>query len=141
MNQLDALVTVLEFLGEQPSADSREMRRAIKVLTKRAEVLRIRYERRNASAPEDLADEPITFTDPDIIDYFRCGPCACGRSKPCDFWFCEKCFNKLDPQLRKALQGMRHLQFRNAFCRAVRLNREANNIIIPQPNVRSPHSA
>jgi hypothetical protein len=124
MNQREALVTVIEFLQEQP-LETRELKRAVKVLIKRAEVLRVRYERRWASVPDDITEEPLTISMVQINGFFLGDRCRiCGKEKPRQYWFCVKCFDALDPQLRKALRGVTHDAYPHAFCRAVRLFRK-----------------
>jgi len=122
MNQREALVTIIEHLRDQGEPATKDLSRALKCLEKRAEVLRVRYERRLASIPDDILEEPIIFSILQINQFFLNDQCRiCGKEKPRQYWFCVKCFDSLDPQLRKALRGVTQDCYPHAFCRAIRL--------------------
>jgi hypothetical protein len=121
MNQRDALVTILDWFADRGEEIDKPVKRALKCLEKRAEVLRIRYERRTASPPEDIFDEPLTVEKEEALCLFRSFQCCrCEGEKPRDCWLCGKCFDAIDVQLRKALQGFRFPGWRHAISRVIR---------------------
>ena len=61
MNQREALVTVIEFIRDQGDPATLELKRALKVLEHRAEVLRLRYERKLTTVPADIMEEPLVI--------------------------------------------------------------------------------
>lgn len=118
MNQLDATVTIVEFVRLQ-APDDKTVLRALKVLERRGEVLRLRHERRFAIIPEDLFDEPLTFSREQILEDLRgviCRPC--GGKKRARQSLCVRCFDALEAGVRKALWQEAH--YDPAYCRAVR---------------------
>ena len=77
--------------------------------------------KRTASPPDDIFEEPLTLENADAIAIFGGIDCyRCGKEKPNACWLCVKCFDSLDPQLRKALQGFRFTGWRHALCRVIR---------------------
>jgi hypothetical protein len=127
MNQRDATVAIIEFVRLH-APDDKSVLRALKVLERRAEVLRLRHERRNVSIPEDLFDEPTSaFTGVEILADLRgivCRPC--GRKKRAGQSLCVGCFDALEPGVRKALWSQLH--YGHAYHRAVRQLLEARAI-------------
>lgn len=123
LNQRDATVVVIDFVRQQ-GPDEPALLRALKVLERRAEVLRLRHERRFATIPEDLFEEPITFSSEQILEDLHRPVCRpCGRKKRVRQSLCVTCFDALEPGIRKALWQEAH--YAPAYCRAVRVLREA----------------
>lgn len=124
MNQRDATVCVIEFFRErsegiQALAENQGLRSAIKVLEKRAEVLRLRLERRSIAIPADLEAEELIADRVAIFADLRGFICAgCGRAKRSRASFCNRCYARLDGGLRKALWTTE--LYPQAFSRAVR---------------------
>jgi hypothetical protein len=119
MNQREATVIIIDLVrGIMP--EDPNVARALKVLERRAEVLRRRDLRRNVEVPEDLAAEPITVSRREIIDDLRGAVCRpCGRKKRKRESFCGACFDSLDAGVAKAL--WRSDLYDAAYCRAVRI--------------------
>jgi hypothetical protein len=123
VNQLDATVAIIEFVRLQ-APDDKSILRALKVLERRGEVLRLRRERRFAAIPEDLFDEPLTFSRDEIRADLRGVVCRpCGGKKRARQSLCVKCFDTLEPGVRKALWSSEH--YDAGYCRAVRQLTEA----------------
>ncbi|HEX8281123.1 MAG TPA: hypothetical protein VF551_07085 [Chthoniobacterales bacterium] len=122
MTQRDATVIIIEFVREQ-TPDDKNVLRALKVLEKRAEVLRLRYERRHIEIPADLFEEPITLPTSVIRESLKGTVCAgCNGKKRARESFCTRCYHLLDGGIRKALWDLS--SYDPAFCRAVRVLKE-----------------
>lgn len=123
MNQREATVTLIDFAREHEPLDTR-IAKAVKVLEKRAEVLRARHDRRFAPLPDDLEEEPLTLTEEEIRQDLAGTICrACGKKKEPRQSLCVRCYMRLNnPQTRKALWKWVH--YAHAFCRALRELRE-----------------
>lgn len=119
MNQREATVTLIDFARERAPEDKRVLA-ALKVLEKRAEVLRHRHERRHAVLADDLFDEPLTVTFQQFRGLFDEIVCVgCWKWKEPDVAFCARCFARLDGPTAKAFNSARStILF--GFCRALR---------------------
>ena len=121
MNQREALVTILDHVADLGEPLDKQLQRAIKVLAKRAEVLRLRYERRAVGMPEDLADEPLIASPEQIFADLHTTQCACGKKKETHSSFCPGCYEKVSPGTRKALwiRNSGRILYPHAACRAL----------------------
>ena len=91
------------------------------VVEKRAEVLRKRMERRRASIPEDIMDEPLTLPAEEIILDLHSTTCRCGAKKESVAGLCMAHYEALDSQLAKALWQTDRTSYMPAYCRALRI--------------------
>jgi hypothetical protein len=121
MNQREALVTVLEKIQEEPWASERPYKQAIRALEKRSEVLRKSYERRYATIPEDIMEEPITLPGEEVIRDLRATHCRCGAKKESHVALCTSHYGALDSQLAKAPWQTDRVWYIPAYCRALRI--------------------
>lgn len=118
MTQCEATVTLIEFVRDQ-APDEKRVLRALKVLEKRAEVLRLRGERRRAVVDDNIYDEPLLVTFAQFRSIFDNDVCVrCCRLKFPENAFCGPCFAKLDPRIAAAFRSGRTILF--GFNRALR---------------------
>lgn len=128
MNQLEATSTIIDFVREQ-HPEEKFVLRALKVLERRHEVLRTRWERKFVKVPEDLMSEPSAIPYEDILSDLHGTVCRnCTGKKKSQESFCRECYNKLDAPMRKALYMRWNTGYIFAFCRGVRLLKEMGGL-------------
>ena len=132
MNQRDATVAVISYFrerseGAQACSEDKTLERAVRVLEKRADVLRVRLERRRALPPDDIMAQPLTFDKAHILEVFRGNRCPiCEFDKDSRNAMCRRCFDRLDPSLRRAFSY--GTSFFHAYCRAYEILKPASAI-------------
>lgn len=94
MNQREALVTIIDFVREQAPEDPRILR-ALKLIKKRADILRVRHEQRGQRR--------------------ACARCSALTSGV----LCWRCWHSIPEGLRGAVEGARTDEAKRAAIRAV----------------------